>query len=114
MKNGETYYIIIQWGKQDKFYLLVSFCQKIWKVLIINNYEEHTRKIEDRVSSWQLFSFSRKADSKIALHASKSRANAEVLSKDTHLDASYLYSFHVGDMKITCVKTDITKTITLI
>ena len=54
------------------------------KIPIINNDREHTRKIEDGVSLLQLLSFSGGADSKIELHASKSRG--EALKKSSCLD----------------------------
>lgn len=38
------------------------------------------------------------------LHIPKSIANDVVVLKDRHFDASYLYSFHVYDMKRMCAK----------
>ena len=50
--------------------------------------------MEDGVSSLQLFSCNHEVDSRIALHASKSRANVVVLSKDTTgFDLTFQKSF---------------------
>ena len=57
------------------------------KYSIINNDEDHTGKIEDGVSSLQLLSCYNEADSRIALHTSKSRANVVVVLKDRHFEA---------------------------
>ena len=63
------------------------FFKKIYvkNVPIINNDREHTRKIEDGVSSLQLFSCNHEAESTIALHAFKSRENIVVVLKDTDI-----------------------------
>ena len=50
--------------------------------------------MEDGVSSSQLFSCNHEADTRIALHGSKSRANVVVLSKDTTgFDLTFQKSF---------------------
>ena len=53
---------------------------------LINNDGEHAREFEDGGSSLQLFSCNDKADSRIALHNSKSRANVMVVLKNNHFD----------------------------
>ena len=63
------------------------FLKNMKKYSIINNDEDHTGKIEDGVSSLQLLSCYNEADSRIALHTSKSRANVVVVLKDRHFEA---------------------------
>ena len=69
-------------GKTRQFLSTYLFSSKNMVSPIINNDEGHTRKIEDGVSSLQLFFFNRKADSKIELHAFKSRGNVVVVLKE--------------------------------
>ena len=53
-------------GEQNRSYTVVFFHKKYEKnVPIINNDVEHARKIEDGVSSLQLFSCNHKADSRV-------------------------------------------------
>ena len=62
---------------------LFAFPRKICKnVRLISNDGKHMRKIENGVYSLQLFFFAQEADIRIALHASKYRANVEVVLKD--------------------------------
>ena len=66
-------------NKTDPIHLFV-FRKKYEKnVHIINIDGEHTMKIENGAFSLQVFSSNQKADSRITLHASKSRANVVVL-----------------------------------
>ena len=61
---------------------LFAFPQKICKnVRLIGNDGKHMRNIENGVDSLQLFSFTQEAGIRIALHASKYRANVEVVLK---------------------------------
>ena len=61
---------------------LFAFPQKICKnVRLISNDGKHMRNIENGVDSLQLFSFTQEAGIRIALHASKYRANVEVVLK---------------------------------
>ena len=81
-------------GKQEKSYSLVCLAQKIEKnvpIIFINNDGEHTRKTEDGVSSLQLFSCNRKADSKIPVQASKSRGNVVIELKETGILILLIY-----------------------
>ena len=94
----------IKWlGKQDRHYPPVCFPKNIWKnVAVINNDGEHTKKIDDRVSL-QLFSCNREADSKIALQASKFRANVMVVLKDTDVLMPLIYSHSTCAISKECV-----------
>lgn len=61
---------------------LFAFPRKICKnVRLISNDGKHMRNIENGVDSLQLFSFTQEAGIRIALHASKYRANVEVVLK---------------------------------
>lgn len=61
---------------------LFAFPQKICKnVRLISNDGKHMRNIENGVDSLQLFSFTQEAGIRIALHASKYRANVKVVLK---------------------------------
>ena len=82
-------------SKQDSSYLLVcTFSQKIWKnVPIIIDNGKHTWRTEDRVSQLQLFSSNHEeADIRIALHASKSSGNVEIVAKNTNFLMLLIYS----------------------
>ena len=74
--------------------------KNIKKALIIKNDGEQTSKIEHRVFSLQVFCCNHEADIRIALHASKSKANAVV--KDILM--FLIYSYFTRVITRICVK----------
>ena len=82
-------------SKTDLIHLFVTFLKKHEKnVLIIVNDGVHTWRSEDGVSILQPFSCSHeKADSRIAIHASKSSVNVVIVAQDTGLLMLLIYSY---------------------
>ena len=64
-------------------------------------------KTKDGVSSLQMFCGNHKADSSIALHASKSRANVPIVLRDTGILMFPIYSYSMCEISKECkVKYD--------
>ena len=84
LSNGEN--------KTDLIHLLVNFLKKHEKNVPINiNDGEYTWRFEDEVS---LFSYSHEeANSRIALHSSKSSGNVVIAAKDRDFLTLFIYSY---------------------
>ena len=81
------------WGKQDI---------KYEKIDIINNEGEHMMKTKDGVSSLRMFCCNHKADSSIALHASKSRANVPIVLRDADILMFPIYNYSMCAISKEC------------
>ena len=82
-------------NKTDLIHLFVNFLKMYEKnVPIVINVGEYTWRIEDGVSPLHLFSCNHEeADSKIALHASKSSGDHVIVAKDTDVLILLIYSY---------------------
>ena len=83
-------------NKINLIHLFVNFLKKYGKnVPIIINDRGHTCRIQNGASLLQLFSCKHEdADSRIALHASKSSRNVAIVAKDTNFLMLLIYSYY--------------------
>ena len=115
-KHSEKWLELLSDGenKTDPIHLFVFLKKYEKKVLIIHNDGEHTLKIVGGASSLQLFSCNHKANNRITMHASKSRANIGVVLKNAGIFVLPIYSHSACAIFKVNVWQHMTKTVTLI